>query len=476
MTTNKGHPQLPDHYQITPYRSKKEEVAELLKKGGFGDKFYGDSTWYEIKYNLAEAHLSKREGVPVIEYSVWKNAILGITEYKVGDWITFINGDCRCGVGTKGDSLIGNTYQISKVMEDNSTNWQYQLVGNPFETTSIKGNNISIYNKEMYFRPATTAEIAKAQPVQEDYSISAIKNKKIAIHCSTAEEYAQVVTLCDNGLGKGNMSNKTNGFIAYGNRTHVMIYNYPGYGTNTDTTCPVIEASQFLAANSLPTMKEATPEEISRAQYPVQEEGWKVGDQFQYGGKGTVYTISRSSEGIHKCYYIKWMNDTVVKETSYTKEQIDGFWDKLWIPCKSQPVEANIPVTVDNVYIGMKVVATKAFLQQYTSLNNDANGIIISLAISGIPKMRVRFKHNTLYVAYSELTVAPQDTKEVNSSTINQSISSQIKTKTNVNNNQVKSTESILCSIISQTRCSEGRRQDSISCGNSRSLIGTGNL
>lgn len=113
-----------------------------------------NSTYDRIVYCQSQSY-------PVVQAKDVIAANLPSTGYKVGDWITVLDGGCRVGPGIQGHKLIGNSYRISSVDRQTPTEWKYTLEGNPAQTSAISWNKNYI-GSQPYIRLATPEEIAKA--------------------------------------------------------------------------------------------------------------------------------------------------------------------------------------------------------------------------------------------------------------------------------------------------------------------------
>jgi len=170
MEQNKAGPNgLPTEYQIYISDDNSEEGKELINnkaatKGHSHGRHrtYGSSGYYHIKENMWFYYGTKRTDIAEISYEDWKKALTEpSTGYKVGDWITILNGGCRVGPGMQGHKLVGNSYQISSVDRQTPTEWKYTLEGNPVQTSAIVWDKATM-GSQPYIRPAAPEEIAKA--------------------------------------------------------------------------------------------------------------------------------------------------------------------------------------------------------------------------------------------------------------------------------------------------------------------------
>ena len=146
-----------------------------------------------------------------------------------------------------------------------------------------------------------------------------------------------------------------------------------------------------------------------------------------------------------------------------------------------------IPVTAENAVIGMRVVRGKDWyygdqdtedgVQQVGTIVGDKSCFPIK---SDDRWVRVQWDNGRRCIYrigkndYYDLYIASDNTVTKQSINNNQSIISQIKTKTNVNTEQkVRYTGAIVCSIVSEIRHTEIRRTSGIFSGNSKTLLGT---
>lgn len=140
------------------------------------------------------------------------------------------------------------------------------------------------------YKPGTYNPQCELLPEENEYHIDRLRDKKVAIHCTTAEEYKQVVKLMD-VAHSSKMFNDTQGWKSYEDEVVVYCNDYPMYGSKRyakEDGSKIITAEQFISQNQ-PTMNkntqaleqiEALKKQIAAIEESLKEPVWepKVGD------------------------------------------------------------------------------------------------------------------------------------------------------------------------------------------------------
>lgn len=204
-------------------------------------------------------------------------------------------------------------------------------------------------------------------PEENEYHIDKLKGTKTAIHCTTAEEYKQVVKLMDAAYSR-KMFNDIQGWKSYEDEVVVYCNGYPLYGSKRyakEDGSKIITAEQFIQANQ-PTMNKNTQAleqiellkaQILKIEESLKEPVWepKVGEYVtckpgykssggksdpQYAGagykEGHTYKITKVEEAPK--HDSKWVlqggNDDC------------GVWSAYVRPATPEEIAANQQVTV----------------------------------------------------------------------------------------------------------------------------------
>lgn len=287
-TLNKGGP-LPDVYWVeNPEPGKSDSMFCKMLQEIVKERFFKYS-YYKIEGAMVIHNTDAKPSYDDILYTFeeWKAALTGTgIQYKVGDWVIPLNDS--------GYRSTGTVYKIKSLDMDGIRLYK--------EDGSTDGNG---WYSEEDIRPATSEEIQKAtgqsSPVQ-DYSVQALMNKKIVVHCETEKEWEQCTSLIPNNrlFGDWGISSEDSAFQVDqygGSHSKVSYFRENGF--------QVITAQQFLAANTL-----------VQSNIPVTEDNVYVGMKIvrgkdwhwmeQDGGSGNTGTvIERSNPG---WYRVKWLN------------------------------------------------------------------------------------------------------------------------------------------------------------------------
>lgn len=354
----------------TEWATYKTETVMIVDdyKGCFGDTDYCNRNNYQI---ITGAQFLAANGQPVEH------------QYAVGEYVTCIPGKGQ-GSGWKKDK----TFKIAKIINE-----QHKDYGNTLWPTD-DGKSSGVWSDSV--RYATLAEIDAIQgtgwQVGEKLPVEWIKKQVVYDGDDCKKVYNQDLSVW--GTADRVVEEVRNGYAYISGTYHLWL-------------APKNQQQPVVSTPSLGNI------------------GWQIGDIIHHNtdedhtwviesdGKGGIQSRVHNTGGIDK--------ESVADVNHLISTGI-------WIVKRSTSSSAPIPVTAENVFIGMRVVATSQLAKQYTwhTDNGTNTGTIVQIK-GGL--MTVDWdNHGKLYHYTTDLLVAPTE----------QQVSNQVN---NQSSNQTKTTE-----------------------------------
>jgi hypothetical protein len=327
MTTqqNKGSP-LPEVYQVQCPKPTPAIWSNLMHKAApkghhiHHSKSDGDTnSWYKVWDSKWQCQSEEHEGITKVPYEEWK-AALTEQEFKVGNWVIVVSDD---HTANHDKWIIGGCYQVGAVEK-------YGEQGVRLKDKDGGYDNGDGWVKNSCVRHATPEEIAKAGGKVE-YAVG---------------DYA-VITKSQNGHPIGTIVQ----IKSVESKTEYKV-------TNGVTT--------YLAHPDC--IRPATEEKIQQAQGIVEQQkstpaGSNIGRRVviknykkypEYEGKEGTVTDDKEGGGCKDAITVKMDGGRIL--CPYRPEHHSA--QCQWVD--EQDNVEQVPVTVDNAYIGMRVVANES--------------------------------------------------------------------------------------------------------------------
>jgi hypothetical protein len=461
-TLNKGSSNLPQEYWVDNTGKKDPKSLSLIvdeieaQEGGYRTggnmKYY---KFYKEKGMVTTSDSKPTDNLPILQYEEWKaiitaeepDVIAANTEYKVGDWVTIVREDECKPIGVWYDNQssyrVGESFCVNEIRPANTgCQWLYPKGQGGVESALV--------------RKATSEEIAKAQGIVEWQVGDVIPQNwllKQQVYWSPAKN--------------DKMEKWIKGLSGKNDRTITRV-TAEGYGQISETaTCYLGPKSQY---KDYPGNQRSIPEQIIEVGDIVElistETGgeWFDADCIEIGEQGKVIAINSHN------------NNTVDVKISRSSKTFTIYKADLKVVSKAS--EPTVPVTVEDAYswqVGdvFRHRSDSADRKGWAIISCGNNNYQAQCIGDKVPNSHIYSKKDIDGYITSGPWIKISNQTQIN----NQSISSQIKIKSNVNTEQkVRYTGSIVCSITSQIRQPESRRQGGISGRECKTLIGTGNL